>query len=93
MKKWSQQARAQLLARTKKDYIQLLDKDPEWEQVNSRGATYGYRNPNRPPQHQYVTIHYHPKERYNHWSLLAEMLETICWTEESLKKRKVLKKK
>lgn len=90
-KKWSKQAKDQLLAKTKKDYIRLLKKDSRWEHVSTSGAVQAFRNPSLPKPQDYLTIHYHPKERFNNWSLLKQLLEQICWTENSLKKQKTIK--
>ena len=91
-KKWSKNARAQLRGLTKKKYINLLRKDPNWDELKTRGAEAVFHNRNLPDPFNHVTIHYHPKETYHEWGLLSGLLEIICWTEEELKKKKVIKK-
>mgnify|MGYP006281842747 CR=1 FL=1 len=90
-KRWSKQAMDQLKAKTKKDFIKQLDKDPAWNVVPKKDAPYVFHNPDKPKGEQYVAIHYHPKQRFNCVKLLKTMLEQICWTESQLKKAKFIK--
>ncbi|MAT38095.1 MAG: hypothetical protein CL946_00675 [Ectothiorhodospiraceae bacterium] len=90
-KKWSREARTQLLKLTKGEIIGLLDNDENWERADNSQGTIPFRNPNMPSPHNYLTIHYHPKETFRHWSLLEKFLQQICWTEDSLLDSKVIK--
>jgi len=91
-KKWSKGAWDQLRNITKKKILNLLDKDPRWTLVPSRGATITYHNPALPIPFDKVAIHPHSGKGYRRQSLLRDLLDQICWTEESLREMKVIKK-
>ena len=90
-KSWTLQAKQQLQSFTKSKYIDLLRKDPNWELEQIKGARHCFINPKLPKNYNRVVIHYHPKQRFYEWKLLRSILDQICWTEEELKKKKIIK--
>ena len=91
-KKWSLSAKQQLKNKTKEEFIKLLDRDPRWERVPSKGGSAMiFCNKGHDYPDDYVSIHYHPKVTFRDWGLLTMLLDTICWTEDYLKKEKVIK--
>lgn len=89
-KDWGKQSRAQLKKLKKKDIVDLLKKDPQWQFAGADGARYSFYNSALPQPWDYVVIHYHD-EQYRNFSLLLWMLDHICWTEGDLKQWKVVK--
>jgi hypothetical protein len=90
MKTWTEQAIKQLKNWTKAYWIDLLDADERWERAkDKRGAPIAFVN--KLDKSKTVTIHYHPKDTFHSPKLIKEQLETICWTEDSLRKSKKLK--
>ena len=58
-----------------------------WVRDKGRGNIYVYRHPNK--QHR-ITIHYHPKKTYGP-NLLKSLFEDIDWSENDLRKLKLIK--
>ena len=89
--KLSKNAWNQLKALTAKDLISALEKDPNWEFKEVRNNKYAFYNPNMPPTMQEIVIHYHPKKGGYGPSLMKSLIGMIGWTEEDLKKLKLIK--
>ena len=88
---WPKHVWNQLKNLTAQDLIRALDKkDSGWERVRTKGNYYVYHNPNRPPDKRYVVIHFHPGKTYGRKQLRG-LLDTIGWTEEDLKRLKLIK--
>ncbi len=90
-KQWSLSAKQQLKNLTKAEIIKLLEKDARWEKQQCKGGSaIPFRNPNLPPPLNYVAIHFHSKQTCG-WDLLEKLLAQICWTEQYLKSKKIIK--
>jgi hypothetical protein len=92
-KSWNKQDWSQIKNLSKIDMISLLDKDPHWERVGTKGALYIYYNPECAKygqQYAYVAIHYH-REEYRDKGLLRGLIDHICWTRDDFKRWKVIK--
>ena len=76
---------SQLKNLTADELIRALEKDG-WCYVVTRGAIRTYRHPDG----TVVTIHYHPRKTYGP-KLLRGLLRHIGWTEEDLKRLKLVK--
>ncbi|MDW8141238.1 MAG: type II toxin-antitoxin system HicA family toxin, partial [Candidatus Bipolaricaulota bacterium] len=73
------------------DLISALDKkNSGWKLVYIKGSRYVYYNPNRPPAKQYVSIHFHPRKSYGPKKLQG-LLEDIGWSEEDMRRLKLIK--
>lgn len=81
----------QLKALTAKELIEALKKDPRWEFKGVRKNKYVFYNTNNPPSRQEIVIHYHPKKGGYGSSLLKSILTMIEWSEEDLRKLKLIK--
>lgn len=90
-KTWSPQAKSQLRSLTKDKLIDLWTKDNDWQLDHVSGARYCFKSYKKPKPYDYLVVHYHRNERFKAWSLLAMMLDQICWTEKSLKAEKIIK--
>jgi predicted RNA binding protein YcfA (HicA-like mRNA interferase family) len=84
--KYSQQTWNQLKNLTADEIISALEKTG-WVQDQSSGAILIYYHPNNGSR---VTIHYHPRKTYRQ-GLLKGLLEDINWTEEEMRKIKLIK--
>jgi predicted RNA binding protein YcfA (HicA-like mRNA interferase family) len=71
---------------TSGELISALTKD-KWVQDFSRGAVLVFRHPDS----RRVTIHQHPQKTYGE-DLLKDLLKVINWTEDDLKRLKLIKK-
>lgn len=91
-KQWGKQDWDQIKNLTKVDLISLLDKDDHWEFVQAKGARYTYFNTEYAPPYNYLTIHYHPRERYREAKLLCQILDHWCCTRDDLIRWKVIKR-
>ncbi len=89
----------QLKNKTIQQIARALEKDG-WEKEESRGATQGYRHPDRPGNQNRVVLHIHPKQSKGP-SVMKKILDDIGWTVEDMirlglikapKKRKKKKK-
>jgi predicted RNA binding protein YcfA (HicA-like mRNA interferase family) len=67
-------------------YIIALEKDG-WQHDITSGASQAYRNPATSAR---VTIHVHPGKTYGA-KLLKGLLEDIGWSEDDLKRLKIVK--
>ncbi len=72
---------------TAKELIQALKKDG-WERQLSRGAVQSFLNLET---NKILTIHYHPKKTYGQ-KLLKELISRAGWTEEDLRRLKLIRK-
>jgi hypothetical protein len=91
-KKWSRKVWTQLRNITKKKIRSLLDKDSRWTRVEGRhGAEIAYHNSDLPHPFDKLTIHPHSGARYENEFLLKQLLNQICWTEDTLREWKVIK--
>ncbi len=87
---WPKHIWDQLKNLTAQDLIDALDKHGSgWTRVRIKGSRYVYYNPNRPPQARYISIHLHPGKTYGAKQLQA-ILKTIGWTEEDLRRLKLI---
>ena len=76
----------QLKNKTAKQLIDALEKDG-WERQIKSGAIQSYKNTN---SNQIVTIHYHPNKTYGA-KLLKKLIENTGWSEEDLRRLKLIK--
>ena len=77
---------SQLKNITADELIKALKRD-DWARIETkRGATLGFRHPDR----RYVVIHYHPKKTYAA-GLLKDLLADIGWNEKDLRRLKLIK--
>jgi len=91
-KKWSHQAWLQLKNINKREMLRLLDHDPNWSRIGSSGSRTCYRNPRLDKPFDVVAIHFHAgDETYRNPSLLKDLLDHICWTEDSLRVQKFIR--
>ncbi len=90
-KKWSKSAWDQLRNIRKKSLKELLDKDPKWSLIVTKTARATYYNPVYPPPYDHVSIHIHPTEGFRREGLLRDLLDRVCWTEDSLREMKAIK--
>ena len=67
------------------DIIRLLRQD-DWTLAREDGALRAYRHPDG----RQVTIHYHPQKNYGP-DLMRYLLKDIGWTEQDLKRLKLIK--
>jgi predicted RNA binding protein YcfA (HicA-like mRNA interferase family) len=70
------------------DLIRALEQDGWRRDPASKGATLGYIKGGSPNKR--VVIHYHPRKTYGA-GLLKALLDDIGWTEDDLKRLKVIK--
>ena len=96
MPQYRPEVRRQLRNITAQTLIRALLRDG-WERQTRKGRqgrrgsnTLTFRHPNRPPANNKVVIHPHPKKTMGA-SLLKEILDCIGWTEEDLKRLKLIK--
>lgn len=90
-KAWPKHIWAQLKNLTAQDLINALAKKSSgWTKVHVKGAEHVYRNPNRPPGKRYVSIHLYPGKTYGP-NRLKGLLDTIGWTEDDLRRLKLIK--
>jgi len=75
----------QLKNKTADDLISALNKDG-WKPDEMAGAEQIYRHPDG----RRVSIHYHPKKTYSP-KLLKALLEDIGWTEDDMRRLKLIK--
>ena len=75
----------QLKSKTADDLIQALEKDGATK-VGSRGSAQYYKLKTGLK----IAIHYHPHKTYGS-QMLNYLLETIGWTEQDLKRLKLIK--
>jgi predicted RNA binding protein YcfA (HicA-like mRNA interferase family) len=88
---WPKHIWDQLKNLTAQDLINALDKRTSgWTQVRVRGSRYVFHNPNRPPDKQDVSIHLHPGKTYGAKQLKG-LLDVIGWTEDDLRRLKLIK--
>lgn len=83
--KYAKQTWDQLKNITTDELIRALEKSG-WVQDESSRNILVYRGPNK----ERVTIHYHPKKTYGA-NLLKSLLKDIGWSENDLKKLKLIK--
>jgi predicted RNA binding protein YcfA (HicA-like mRNA interferase family) len=83
--KYSSQTWNQLKNITADQLIKALEKSG-WERDESSGAILVYKHPDK----RRITIHYHPKKTYGP-KLLKELLKQIDWSEEEMRKLKLVK--
>lgn len=83
---FSKQVWDQLKSKTADDFIAALNKD-DWEQDTKVGASFAFKKKNSSAR---VTIHYHPKKTYGA-KLLNALLSDIGWTEDDMKRLKLVK--
>lgn len=76
----------QLRSRTAKDFIRARERDG-WEEEGKRGAARAFRKSDRR-----VVIRYHPKKTYGP-RLLEELFRQTGWTEDDLRRLKLVKGK
>lgn len=76
----------QLKNKTAKQLMNALEKDG-WVRQVKRGAIQSFLNPENK---KVVTIHYHPKKTYGA-KLLKDLISQIGWTEEDLKRLKLIR--
>lgn len=69
---------------TCEELIKALKKD-DWQQDTTSGAVQAYKKGQRR-----VTVHYHPGKTYGA-KLLKGLIEAIGWTEDDLKRVKLIK--
>jgi predicted RNA binding protein YcfA (HicA-like mRNA interferase family) len=81
----------QLKSITPKELLRALEKDPNWTLVRTRGSAHYFHNPQRPSSCQEVAIHVHPQKGGYGPKMLKGLLETIGWTEDDLRKLKLIK--
>lgn len=77
---------------TKDELIRALKRDGwirDQEEKTHRGAILVYIKKNN--DNKRVTIHYHPKETFRDPKLLKNILNIIGWTEEDLRRLKLIK--
>jgi predicted RNA binding protein YcfA (HicA-like mRNA interferase family) len=87
---FSKSARDQLKNKTVDEFITALLKDGWARDLESkRGAVLVFRKRTSPPRR--VTIHYHPKKVYGWCKLLEGLLNDIGWSEEDMKRLKLIK--
>jgi predicted RNA binding protein YcfA (HicA-like mRNA interferase family) len=87
---WLKHIWDQLKNLTAQDLVNALDKqDSGWTRVRIRGSRYIYHNPNRPPDSQDISIHFHPGKTYGP-KQLKDLLDTIGWTETDLRRLKLI---
>ncbi|MBI5118312.1 type II toxin-antitoxin system HicA family toxin [Candidatus Poribacteria bacterium] len=84
--KYSPQVWDQLKNITADDLIKGLEKSG-WIKDESRGNFYVYLHPR---SRRRVTIHYHPHKTYGP-KLLKGILESIDWSEEEMRRIKLIK--
>ena len=75
----------QLKNKTAEDLVSALKKDG-FERDVTRGATLAYRHPDT----RRAVIHYHPKKTYKP-KLLKKLISDVGWSEEDLKRLKLIK--
>lgn len=92
LKKWDKQDWDQIKGLTKAEIISLLQKDNRWQFVGAKGSKHVFQNTQYKPPFDYVSIHYHPKERFREEKLLKHLLNHICWTREDFVKWKIIKR-
>lgn len=91
MKTWPAHLWDQLKGITARDLMNALDKPSSgWQRVRVKGSRYVYHNPDRPPDKQYVSIHFHPRKGYGPKQLKG-LLDTIGWTEDDLRRLKLIR--
>lgn len=83
--KFPPQIWSQLKNKTRDNLISALKKDG-WKPDEKRGAVQVWRHPDR----RKVTIHYHSKKTYGP-KLLKGLLEDTEWTEEDMRRLKLIK--
>lgn len=84
--KYSQQTWNQLKNLTADEIKNALEKSG-WIKDESIGAVLVYYHPEKKLR---VTIHYHPRKTYRP-GLLKDLLEDIGWSEEEMRKLKLIK--
>lgn len=87
-KQWSENAIRQLKRVKKSDFIKLLRHDESWAEEPRSGAPIVFKNRSNSRR---VSIHYHRGDVYHNTALLKQILEDICWTEEILLRKKIIK--
>ena len=88
---WTKQEWDQLKGISKAKLIQLLRKDPDWEETPAaRGSRIVFCNKNLPLEDQYVAIHKHAGG-YHDKGLLKNLLAQIGWSAQRLRKWKVIR--
>jgi len=79
---------SQLKNLTAKEIIDALTKDGWQQDPASKGAILAYIK--KGPPNKRITIHYHPKKTYGA-KLLTSLLEDIGWSEEDMRRLKIIK--
>lgn len=77
---------SQLKNKTCEELIKALEKDG-WKKDETQGAILAYRNKDGSAR---VTIHYHPGKTYGA-GLLKGLLRDIGWTEDDMRRLKLIK--
>ncbi len=98
MPDYSREVWVQLRKLTKRKFINALEKDG-WvrEQKGKRGdgkkgaGTLAYRHNDRPQQHNRIVVHYHNDKDIMGEGLLKGQLLIVGWTEQDLKRLKLIK--
>jgi len=84
----------QLKSKTSSELLKAVQKDENWEFVNSIGSRHVFTNRNNPISRQIVSVHWHKSDKSGYGrAMLRDLLETIDWTEEEMKALKLIKKK
>jgi len=83
--KYSKNVWQQLKSITADELIRALEKD-DWVRDIGVGAALVYRHEDG----RIVSIHYHPRKTY-HRSLFKGLLDDIGWTEDDMRRLKLLK--
>jgi len=78
----------QLKGLTASEIISALERDGWEPDPSSKGAILAYIK--KGPPNSRITIHYHPKKTYGA-KLLTGLLEDIGWTEEDMRRLKLIK--
>jgi len=84
---WSPNAWAQIKNITRDELIAALERDG-WVRDEGRGAVLVYYSANLKRR---VTVHYHPKQTYRSPSLLKNLIADIGWSEDDLRRLKLIK--
>ena len=80
----------QLKNTTIQEIARALERDG-WIKEDTRGATQGYRHPDKPPDRNRVVLHIHPKATKSA-RILKALLDCIQWTEDDLARLKLIKR-
>lgn len=89
MSKYPRHVWNQLKNKTTQDIASALERDG-WIREGTGGATVGFRHADRPPEHNRVVLHPHPKKTMGP-ALLKGLLDTIGWSEDDLVRLRLVK--